>query len=437
MKKTLLSIALIGSAFAASSQELLNENFNSYPVGNLGTNIDETAPNQGNWFIYGTSAQKSEIVTVGTNDNGLKLTGSATSGTRYNTRYLKSAWNKRTAGNNVLFVSFIFETPATQNASRNSFEVNIPDSITGAPLIGVSFENLTNKLTGIFYDSLKTSATATVGTKTVFSQKLAGATDVVLENGKAYYVEMRLDKTTGDIYWRGLDITGATPVSKFNIYRTQVKKSSGVAGFEVIARSGNIAATATTQATLNTASTTFTIDDIIVKARPCYSYDVKANAAFSYASGSNCIGGSNLVPVLVSPTSTGVFSTTATSGLSLDPNTGTINMASNSGTLKGDYSVKFVTVDPYAPASGSTAAIPGACEDSVIVNVKILNCAGIEENNVSSYSIFPNPANDFISVSFSDLAENKGTIRLLSADGKVIETRNFSNATVETFDVQS
>ena len=40
MKKTLLSIALIGSAFAASSQELLNENFNSYPIGNLGTNID-------------------------------------------------------------------------------------------------------------------------------------------------------------------------------------------------------------------------------------------------------------------------------------------------------------------------------------------------------------------------------------------------------------
>ena len=399
MKKTLLSIALIGSAFAATSQILFKENFNSYAVGDLGTIIDESAPNQGNWFIYGTSTQKSEVYNISPNDNALKLTGSAAAGSRYVTQVIKSKWNKRTAGNDVLFVSFIFETPATQNTSRNSFEVNVPDSLTGFPLVGIAFDNLTNKLSGVFYDSLKTSPTATVGTKSAFSQKLSvvsGAlADLTLANGKAYYVELMLNKTTGDTYWRGLDITGPSPVTVFNIYRTQVKKSSGVTGVELVARSGN------STATPNTASTTFNIDDILVKA--------KCSIDAPYPDFAD-----------IAPICSGSTLTLPTSSLDATPIVGTWSPAV-SNTVSQTYTFTATSV----------------CADFATMDITILDCAGIEENNVSSYSIFPNPANDFISVSFSDLAENNGTIRLLSADGKVIETRNYSNASVETFDVKS
>ena len=64
-----------------------------------------------------------------------------------------------------------------------------------------------------------------------------------------------------------------------------------------------------------------------------------------------------------------------------------------------------------------------------------MNCAGLDEVKENSFSIFPNPTSDLVSISLGDNNQN-GTIVLTSADGKVIETRNFSNASVQSFDVK-
>ena len=61
--------------------------------------------------------------------------------------------------------------------------------------------------------------------------------------------------------------------------------------------------------------------------------------------------------------------------------------------------------------------------------------SGINELVVSSFSIFPNPTSDVVSISLGENNQN-GTIVLTSADGKVIETRNYSNASVQSFDVK-
>ena len=66
-----------------------------------------------------------------------------------------------------------------------------------------------------------------------------------------------------------------------------------------------------------------------------------------------------------------------------------------------------------------------------------MSCAGIEDVITNKFSVYPNPANDIVTVSLSDLVISEGTIKLTSADGKLIEAREFNNSTVESFDVKS
>ena len=62
-----------------------------------------------------------------------------------------------------------------------------------------------------------------------------------------------------------------------------------------------------------------------------------------------------------------------------------------------------------------------------------LACASLQENS-ANFTIFPNPANDVVTVSLANVTEGK--IALLSADGKVIESREVSSS-VESFNVKS
>ena len=63
-----------------------------------------------------------------------------------------------------------------------------------------------------------------------------------------------------------------------------------------------------------------------------------------------------------------------------------------------------------------------------------LACASLEENNAANFTVFPNPANDVVTVSLTNVTE--GTIRLLSAEGKVIESKEVSSSVV-SFNVKS
>ena len=79
----------------------------------------------------------------------------------------------------------------------------------------------------------------------------------------------------------------------------------------------------------------------------------------------------------------------------------------------------------------------GECASIMTASATVLDCAGIEEKLSSSFAVYPNPSNDVMTITFSSLAENNGVIRFFSADGKLIEVRNYSNSSTQTFDVKS
>lgn len=84
------------------------------------------------------------------------------------------------------------------------------------------------------------------------------------------------------------------------------------------------------------------------------------------------------------------------------------------------------TVYTFTPTSGQ-------CANNATLSVTVLDCAGINEATENAFTVYPNPANDVVTVS---LKGANGTISLVAADGKVIETREVSSTT-ETFNVRS
>lgn len=76
---------------------------------------------------------------------------------------------------------------------------------------------------------------------------------------------------------------------------------------------------------------------------------------------------------------------------------------------------------------------PSMMQDDQTFTITVQDCANIEELNANVFVVYPNPANGLVNVSLNNV---NGTISLLSADGKVIETREVSSNT-ETFNVSS
>ena len=77
------------------------------------------------------------------------------------------------------------------------------------------------------------------------------------------------------------------------------------------------------------------------------------------------------------------------------------------------------------------------CATTYSKSITVSKCASLEENITAPFKIYPNPSNDVISISFSELTSRNGTIKFISADGKLIESREYTNSSLETFDVKS
>ncbi len=79
----------------------------------------------------------------------------------------------------------------------------------------------------------------------------------------------------------------------------------------------------------------------------------------------------------------------------------------------------------------------GSCASLLATAITVSSCASIDETTTSLFKVYPNPSNDVITISFSDLMSANGTINFVAADGKLIEKREYTNSSVETFDVKS
>jgi hypothetical protein len=90
------------------------------------------------------------------------------------------------------------------------------------------------------------------------------------------------------------------------------------------------------------------------------------------------------------------------------------------------------SINTSTAATYTVTNTANGCTSPASNAVTIVNCSELNENASSVFSVYPNPANDMLNV---ELNVENAVITLVSTEGKVIETRNASNA-VETLNVK-
>ncbi|MDB0011581.1 T9SS type A sorting domain-containing protein [Crocinitomicaceae bacterium] len=108
--------------------------------------------------------------------------------------------------------------------------------------------------------------------------------------------------------------------------------------------------------------------------------------------------------------------------------------STSTNTITGTWSPATINNTTVGASTYTFTSDGGQCANNATLSVTVNDCASLEENNVNAFTLFPNPANDVVTVSLANATE--GNITLLSADGKVIESREVSSS-VETFNVKS
>ncbi|WP_264561810.1 T9SS type A sorting domain-containing protein [Flavobacterium sp. N2155] len=118
MKKILLIITTLLGVYNLTAQVLYTENFNNYPVGNIGTDYNGTVSGVGGWFtksvnvpIYNTPLTNNDykIVAEANKGNVAQIGPLTKKGEANRTLFrtdLNTYWQQRTAGNNVFKCSF-------------------------------------------------------------------------------------------------------------------------------------------------------------------------------------------------------------------------------------------------------------------------------------------------------------------------------------------
>jgi hypothetical protein len=215
MKKILLSITLSLSFMITNAQSLINDNYNSFTIGNVGTNITGATAGQGGYYTQGTANSEFNIASdVPTQDKVVSITGSATAtGTKYMWKDISTLWGSRTTGNNIINVEFDVFTGAT-TLSKNTARVYIYSSDGSVCLGGLSLNFETKAISGIaYYDN--------AGTLNTYLFNL-GAANAVLNLTASTWVRLGLsyNTTTREVVWKGpgfyTGLIGATPATGTN-----------------------------------------------------------------------------------------------------------------------------------------------------------------------------------------------------------------------------
>jgi hypothetical protein len=197
------------------------------------------------------------------------------------------------------------------------------------------------------------------------------------------------------------------------------------------ASSYNWSTGATTQAINATTPATYTVS--ITDANGCVSPNgsvtVTANPTTMCSSQSANVT-LTINPLPAVPTITANGPTTFCSG----GNVVLTSAASNGYSWSNQATTQAITVAASGSYSVTITDGNGCSNVSVPTVVTVNDCAGIEENSNNTFVVYPNPANETINVTFSNLSDN-GTVQLFTAEGKVIESKEISNSMTATFDV--
>ena len=221
MKKFLLSSAFVCIAtISANAQQLLSDNFDSYTVGNVGTDITGATPGQGSWFTaVGTGGANANFQFVAETGKGNVLTiespavpatttGTSNSRLASKVGFTNAMWNTKTAGNNILKVEYEFYTGGT-TTSKSIHQVSV--SSTAAALGGFRYEPLTKTLSGLSrYDN-----SGTIGY--YYFELGSNDTPLVLDANTWVKVVVLIDFSTNKVHWqvpsKSIDLNIAAPLT--------------------------------------------------------------------------------------------------------------------------------------------------------------------------------------------------------------------------------
>ncbi len=153
MNKTLF-IGLILSSGLFSAQVLESDNYNSYTLGNVGTEFTGTTPGQGGMYLLNGVASDYQIASIdAAHGQSLQITGGATAAAA-SSRYvwkdpaagLEPGWANRTAGNDFLVGELEIYTGTATGAHRIGSAIYGTD---GTGIVGITYNSATKTLNGL------------------------------------------------------------------------------------------------------------------------------------------------------------------------------------------------------------------------------------------------------------------------------------------------
>lgn len=207
MKKILLSVAFVLAAFSnVNAQQLLSDNFDSYTVGNVGTDLTGATAGQGNWYTLvpagGNNSNFQFVAETGRGNvfsiestNQPPATAPAPANYRLATKmdFNTALWNTKTTGNNILKVEYEFYTgAATTSKAVHRMAVSSANRAIG----GLTYVPETRTLAGLAY------ANPQGGSGPGLYNITLGSTPLVLDANKWYKVIFYVDYTTNKATWQ-------------------------------------------------------------------------------------------------------------------------------------------------------------------------------------------------------------------------------------------
>lgn len=164
MKKVLFfGFALTSTLFF--SQVLESDNFETYPLGDVATDLTGAAPGDSGFYIYGGAVSDYQFSSIDAG-HGISLTvktpSTAGSATDIWKDGIISTWPTRTSGNNILVGTMEIYT-GTLTGGIGSFRSVILDGAYNKYLTGIGYDYATQKIIGYAY--YKSSSTAAAGNK--------------------------------------------------------------------------------------------------------------------------------------------------------------------------------------------------------------------------------------------------------------------------------
>ncbi|HEX9980899.1 MAG TPA: T9SS type A sorting domain-containing protein [Flavobacterium sp.] len=238
MRKTLLLLISVTFAQISSGQTFFSDNFSTYTVGNIGTDLTGVTPGQGMFY---TSATNGATPTTTTNtdnsnfqivpaggDNGqaLQITGpNGDKGNRFMWQEgLDMAWAARTAGNDIIEMEFDLYT-GDPTTSKNTVRVYIYDATKTKILAGFYFDTGTKALSGVAYYDASAQPGGQVTNYLFFlgvpntSTTPPTQTNVVFPANTWQRIGVSYNYNNGQVIWRGptfnpsINIMGAAPTT--------------------------------------------------------------------------------------------------------------------------------------------------------------------------------------------------------------------------------